>query len=305
MATPKPTEAMIEGGGQSIIRLQLMSDLHLETPHMLPMYTSFNVEPKCPYLALLGDIGSAYDGRLFSFLEEQLEQFEIVFYVLGNHEPYQLEVSPKSLMREDAIAAMEKFEADIRARREGSIGGFSLGRFVFLDRRRYDINDKVTILGCTLFSHIIESQKSTVSLFVSDFSNIPAWTVDAHNEAHKADLAWLNGQVESVSRDEPHRTIAILTHYSPTALPEANDPEHAEDNRGVQSAFVTDLSGEVCWTSPLVKLWGFGHTHFNCDFVEQGAGKRIVANQRGYGREDKFDFYVDKVVELGHGRQAG
>ncbi|MBE3047446.1 metallophosphoesterase, partial [Candidatus Bathyarchaeota archaeon] len=261
------------------VRLQLMSDLHLETPHMLPMYRSFHIEPKCPYLALLGDIGSAHDDRLFAFLEEQLRQFEVVFYVLGNHEPYQPEDSPESVTQGDAITAMRDFEAASARWRVET--GDSVGRFVFLDLRRYDIDDSVTILGCTLFSQVAESQRNTVSMFVSDFPNIPSWTVDAHNEAHKADLAWLNEQVESMSRDEKDRTIVVLTHYSPTALPEANDPEHVEDSRGVQSAFVTDLSGEVCWTSPSVKLWGFGHTHYNCDFV--AGGKRVVANQRGYG----------------------
>lgn len=282
--------------GSPGIRLQLMSDLHLETPRMLPMYTEFHIEPKCPYLALLGDIGSAHDARLFAFLEEQLVQFEVVFYVLGNHEPYQPEDSPDDATREDAVSAMQNFEADVNARR-GETAGPSLGRFVFLDRRRYDIDDRVTILGCTLLSQVTESQSSTVSLFVSDFFNISNWTVDAHNEAHKADLAWLNEQVESISRDGTHRTIVILTHYSPTVLLEAIDPEDAEDSRGVQSAFVTDLSGEACWTSPSVQLWGFGHTHYNCDFVH--GGKRVVANQRGYGREEMFDFYEDKVVEVG------
>ena len=69
------------------ITLQILSDLHLETPHLLPMYSDFRVEPRSPYLALLGDIGNANDRRLFQFLEEQLRRFQIVFYVLGNHEP--------------------------------------------------------------------------------------------------------------------------------------------------------------------------------------------------------------------------
>ena len=304
MTEPRRTDSTAEKMGQitTQVRLQLMSDLHLETPRMLPMYASFHIEPESPYLALLGDIGSAHDDRLFAFLEEQLEQFEAVFYVLGNHEPYQPEDSTKSLTREDAVAAMQRFEADAAARKEEN-PGTSLGRFVLLDRRRYDVDDRVTILGCTLFSRIEEEQRSTVSLFVSDFSNIANWTVDAHNAAHEIDLAWLNEQVASISRDEPHRTIAILTHYSPTVLPEASDPEHAEDDRGVRSAFATDLSGEVCWTSASVELWGFGHTHYNCDFVCEA--KRVVANQRGYGREESYDFYADKVVELGAGRREG
>jgi hypothetical protein len=48
----------------------------------LPMYFDFHIKAIGSYLALLGDIGNAYDDRLFQFLERQLQQFEIVFYVL-------------------------------------------------------------------------------------------------------------------------------------------------------------------------------------------------------------------------------
>ncbi|KAM0325455.1 hypothetical protein ACHAQA_007442 [Verticillium albo-atrum] len=306
----------------------IMSDLHLETPRCRPLYNSFTVTPRSRFLALLGDIGSVHDARLFSFLESQLQKFEIVFYVLGNHEPYRRE----SLFQEDedpgvaytleaAVKIIENFEAanaDTLASlaNEGEAAGqqkaAKLGRFVFLNRRRYDISETVTILGATLFSHIADEQRQTTSLFVSDFSNIQDWTVDAHNSAHAGDLAWLNREVEAIkresevgeqqpvgigsgSRSSRARSVVILTHYSPTCLPQANDPEHLEDERGVQSAFATDLSGEPCWTAPCVKVWAFGHTHFNCDFVDE-RGKRVVANQRGYGREDAFDFDGEKVV---------
>lgn len=274
-----------------------MSDLHLETPRFLPMYTAFQVEPAAPYLALLGDIGSVHDERLFHFLEMQLEQFEIVFYVLGNHEPYAPD-NPEvhqAATWEGALARMRQFEAKAAANMKRDA---PLGRFLLLDRRRFDLSDTLTILGCTLFSNVVDSQRGTVSLFVSDFSNITDWTVETHNVAHKSDLSWLNGEVETIARHEPHRRVIVLTHYSPTSLPEANDPEHLEDSRGVQTAFVTNLDKEPCWTSPVVKVWAFGHTHFNCDFVDAKTGKRVVANQRGYGREDIFDFDAGKVVDI-------
>lgn len=140
-----------------------MSDLHLETPKFLPMYNGIQINPRARHLALLGDIGIAADDNLFDFLTRQLCQFEIVFYVLGNHELY-------SGSYEDAVARMEAFEKSIAFRREveqrGEDSLASLGRFVFLNRRRVDLSSEVTILGCTLFSHISNEQRSTVSLFV-------------------------------------------------------------------------------------------------------------------------------------------
>lgn len=273
--------------------LQIMSDLHLETPKFLPMYEEMSIEPNSGYLALLGDIGLVVDNSLFDFLIRQLHKFKIVFYILGNHEPY-------STTSEDALAKMQDFEAAIlsgRAREIQETGSSSLGRLVFMNRTRFDLSPDVTILGCTLFSQVSEDQKKTVALFVSDFSNIAEWTVDKHNAAHRTELAWLNAEVESISRVDPQRKIIILTHYSPTAAPEANDPD-MEDSRGVHSAFVTDLKDELCWSSPLVKLWAFGHTHYNCHFTDTMSGKLVFANQRGYGREDIFDFDSGKTITI-------
>lgn len=272
-----------------------MSDLHLETPKFLPMYTEFQIEPRAKYLALLGDIGIAADDSLFDFLTRQLRQFEVVFYVIGNHEPY-------SSSYGHAVERLEAFEQSVASMRalgqQDDESPPSLGQFVFLNRRRFDLSSRVTILGCTLFSHISDEQRSTVSLFVSDFANIADWSVEKHNASHRANLAWLNAEVEAIARDEPYRTAVVLTHYSPTAAPEANDPEHVEDSRGVQSAFVTDLREELCWMSPVVKVWAFGHTHYNCEFVDGTTGKLVVANQRGYGREDNFNFDGDKTIDI-------
>ncbi|UNI23911.1 hypothetical protein JDV02_009702 [Purpureocillium takamizusanense] len=391
------------------IRIQVMSDLHLETPRLLPMYGAFAaIPPRAPYLALLGDIGNARDPRLYAWLEAQLQQFDVVFYVLGNHEPYRLdddddddgggglaygrELLPRGRddddepqqeeeeeeVRggyEDAARAMRRFEHAMEEKRRESAAAAaaaaaardaqhgdeegrrrpSMGRFVFMDRRRFDISDDVTVLGCTLFSHITPEQRSTASLFVSDFSSIPSWTVDGHNACHARDLAWLNKQVRALCdtdaaaaasgsattnssnsitsdittsttssnatnttaptvqdavsppRNRRRRRILILTHHSPTSDPRANNPEHLDDPRGVQTAFVTDLRGQPCWRSrggggggsgSAVAAWAFGHTHFNCDFVDEVTGTRVVANQRGYGREDAYDFDAEKVIEI-------
>jgi len=284
------------------VTLQIMSDLHLETPRFLPMYTDFRIEPRSPYLALLGDIGHAHDRRLFQFLEGQLEQFDIVFFVMGNHEPYEYDGASdeqQDFTYSAAVYILHDFERSVSDRRRVQLernGVSSLGQFVLLDKKRFDLSPTVAVLGCTLFSRISDLQKSATSLFVSDFSMITGWSVDAHNASHQTGLEWLNNEVETICHTEPERRIVILTHYSPTNLPEANNPDHLEDNRGVQTAFVTALEQERCWTSPAAKVWAFGHTHFNCDFVDSQTGKRVVANQRGYGREDSFNFDPDKII---------
>ncbi|KUJ14285.1 uncharacterized protein LY89DRAFT_134007 [Mollisia scopiformis] len=271
------------------IKFQIMSDLHLETPKARPNYEHFKIQPASPYLALIGDIENTWDPRLFSFLEEQLQHFERVFYLLGNHELYESTISVAQQAVRSFADEMEKIRSQ---------PGTNIGRFVFLNQTRLDLTDHVTVLGCTLFSSISNEQRQSVTLFCSDFSEIEDWTVDAHNAAHQSDLNWLNEQVELLERHEPHRKIVVFTHHSPTLLEEANDSRHLEDVNGVNSAFVTDLSDQQCWKSDTVRIWAFGHTHFNCDFEEAGTRKRIVANQKGYGRTELETFDPGRVIEV-------
>lgn len=268
----------------SPINFQLMSDLHLETPRARPTYADFEIQPQCEYLALLGDIGSIGDPRFFTFLEEQLRKFKIVFFLLGNHEPFGMTISQAKTAVHDFKERVDKPSA--------------FGQFVFLDQTRFDLTDSTTVLGCTLFTEISDEQRESVSLFCADFSEIEDWNIDSHNAAHRSDLRWLNSQVEEISRTEPHRNMVIFTHHSPTMLEAANDPRHLGDVGEVRSAFVTDLSSQVCWKSKNVVLWGFGHTHFNCDFAELETRKRIVANQKGYRRSELDTFEAAKVVTI-------
>jgi hypothetical protein len=212
-----------------------------------------------------------------------------VFFLLGNHESY-------GLRYEDAVDRVCKFEA--RIVKEGANKGSNLGAFVFLNRTRFDLSENVTVLGCTLFSSIAKEQTKSVSQFVSDFTEIQDWNVALHNRAHQRDLDWLNNQVSTITKEKNHREIVIFTHYSPTRLAEANDPRHLKDASEIISAFVTDLSGNVCWKSSLVRIWAFGHTHFNCNFRDPITGKMVVTNQKGYSRHEKVDFDKDLVVSI-------
>ncbi|KAK0117570.1 hypothetical protein ONS95_011906 [Cadophora gregata] len=261
-------------------RIQILSDLHLESPKG---YNVFEVPHLAPYLALIGDIGEVKDAEYFTFIEKQLPNFEIVFVLFGNHEPYSSDWTT-------AKHKMKQFETDMAVK---AVNG-SLGKLVFLDQTRCDLSPEVTILGCTLHSKILPEQMDHVSFGLNDFYYIADWTVEHHNQAHTADLAWLNQQVIAISPEEPSRKIMILTHHSPTTSPRASDPKHGQSN--ISSGFASDLSDETCWTNSAVKLWAFGHTHFNTDYSENG--KRVVANQRGYFFSQADGFDAEKCIEL-------
>lgn len=119
------------------IQIQILSDLHLETPSA---YDIFTINPKAPFLALLGDIGYVKDDGFFEFIRTQLQRFHVVFLVLGNHEPYH-----SNWTETKSKVLRFKHDAD-HMFQEGEI----TGKFIFLDQTRFDISATVTILGCTL-----------------------------------------------------------------------------------------------------------------------------------------------------------
>jgi len=45
-------------------------------------------------------------------------------------------------------------------------------------------------------------------------------------------------------------------------------------------------------------MWAFGHTHFNCDFLDE-VGKRVVTNQKGYYTTPEKSFKMTKMFAVG------
>jgi hypothetical protein len=158
--------------------------------------------------------------------------------------------------------------------------------FPFLDPTRYDLTERVTILGCTLFSHVTPEQASAVASRLVDFKDTLNWSVHDHNLSH---------ELAQRSREEPQRHIVIFTHHSPCGDERANDPRYNESE--VTSGFVTDLRNEECWRNPKVKMWAFGHTHYNCEFEE--TGKKVLANQKGYYMMPQETFNLKMVYSVG------
>lgn len=269
----------------SSLQLQLVSDLHLETPKSSPSYTTIDLDIQANYLCLLGDIGLVKDDGLFAFLRGTLEHHVgcRIFYIIGNHESYQLPY-------QEAVKRIREFESEAANKYSG--------QFKLLHRDRYDIDDTTTLLGCTLWSAISPEQASAACMRLNDFNpvhGIQGWSLDGYLSQHRQDLEWLNAQVLKIQAEEPHREIAILTHHSPTVDLRAIEPRYHGSE--VSTCFATDMSDQPCWTSPKVKLWAVGHTHYDCAFRDGLAGKLVVTNQKGYGQRKVETVLVEVNAE--------
>ncbi|KAJ7134215.1 Ser/Thr protein phosphatase superfamily protein [Mycena epipterygia] len=270
-------------------RIQFMSDLHLEVRRWdanggTGNYYAFDFPATADTLALLGDIGNTCDERLYDWLSVQLIRFKLVLFLAGNHEPY------KSTL-EASIADLTSFAAESEAAAASSPPEKPLGRFVFLNRTRLDISPTLTVLGCTLWSHLDPENIGYLRLGLNDFHRIDGFDTDAYEVCYKEDLAWLERTVAQMAEREPGRRVVVMTHHAPTVA-DTSDPVHVGGPSN--SAFATEVLARVCKGSA-VAAWAFGHTHWNCDF--ERAGVRVVANQRGYGDgEDGFD--PSRVLEI-------
>jgi hypothetical protein len=217
------------------------------------------------------------------FLEKQLRAFKVVFFLLGNHEAY----------GSSCPVSKERFIAFRNGWEQKRTTDASLGEFVVLDQTRYDVNEPVTILGCTLYSNVPPEQHEDVSIRCNDFYSINNWSVDDHNAAHRSDVEWLRRELARLYENEPFRRVMVLTHHSPTLVSEAHDPRHRASRIG--SAFATDLiPGQLDGCQ--ISIWAYGHTHYNSDITTGGV--RLFTNQRGYITALCLDFDIRKVVSM-------
>ncbi|KAI0785939.1 Ser/Thr protein phosphatase protein [Abortiporus biennis] len=266
------------------VQLQIVSDLHLEierspAPRGKEFY-HFDVPVCAPHLALLGDIGWTLQDDLFSWLKVQLNLFETVFFVSGNHEPYRSSIAES----ENRLVA---FASEIEA--DPSVSG----KFAYLSRTRYDISPMHTILGCTLWSALNPDDLDILSWSLTDFRRIENFNPDAFIVKHQEDLDWLNNTVDEIARTEPDRKVIVFTHHAPT-IKGTGDPKF--DGEPTSSAFATEITAERCWNKDVVELWAFGHTHWCCDFEVHGV--RVYSNQRGY-KDGSPGFEAGRVVTVG------
>ncbi|POS70386.1 calcineurin-like phosphoesterase [Diaporthe helianthi] len=268
------------------MKIQLLSDLHLETPKA---YDIYEITPTAPCLALLGDIGCICDPGYLTFLNAQLKQFKIVFHVLGNHEPYGSSWG-------SVTAKLHKFQEKNQRQRVANPG---LGEYILLDQNEHHLPEhNTTVLGCTLFSNIPQTSLKDVSFGLNDFFRIDSWTVEDHVSAHIRDLTWLNSRVTALFQEEPGRKIIIFTHHSPTLDLRTVNPRTAGNK--TSSGFATDLSGEPCWIGENVVFWAYGHTHYNFPlWRDQDSGIFVYRNQRGYYFSQASGFAGTEAVNIG------
>ena len=235
------------------MKIQLLSDLHLEHSHLHP---PFEVPPtEADLVVLAGDIDNGT--RAIDWAEATFPR-QTVLYVPGNHEYYETEMHA-------AAAALKQ-----RARRSMHVR--------LLDNDEL-IVDGVRFLGTTLWTDFallgrqnMEQIFAESAKYVLDFRKIrmgddfltPRQTVDLHRNA----IAFLEERLEQPFAGK----TVVISHHAPH--PQSVHPRWSGNL--VNPAFVSDLSRLMGKSA----LWFHGHTHDSFDFTVHGT--RVLANPMGY-----------------------
>lgn len=250
---------------QRILRLSLLSDLHLAGREFAPPRTDADV------VVLAGDIDDAVRG-----VEWANRAFDRpVVYVLGNHEYRGSTIDGRVAECRRAAAA----HVHVLERSGVEIAGLRfLGATLWTD---------FSLRGAEEQAH----HRAVATQRCADFRLIAApdgrpYSVDQAAAIHQDTVAWLERELRDA------RPTVVVTHHAPSPR---SVPERLSDAPLV-ATYATDLSILVGKAA----LWIHGHVHDSSDY--EIAGARVLCNPRGGARaadtEEPMNPQFDKDMSV-------
>ena len=254
------------------MKLQILSDLHLEHGGVLPEH-----QHEADVLVVAGDL-VPYTKSLMELLADHWCTAPSIVYVLGNHEFYGADI-------DDARAKLAKecANAGIHLLDPGTIrveGVRFIGATLWTD---FELDGP----SRTAASHILASRG------VSDFMGAIRhrgrhFTTWESVERHRSDRAFIERELARAHRAS--ETAVVVTHHAPS--PRCVRPWFRD--HPFNPAFASNLDPLIERYEPA--LWIHGHMH---DPVDERVGKtRILANPAGYPHENKRGFNPQLCVEV-------
>jgi len=250
--------------------LQYCSDLHLEFPENEAYIKATPIQPIGDVLILAGDV------TLFTRIERQKDFFDYIsdhfqatYWIPGNHEYYQSDISNRS----------GSFEEKIRIN-------------VTLVNNVVKELDKHQLIFSTLWSSISLLNGWRIERSLNDFYQISyngkRFQIPDYNDFHKDCLTFLRDALEM---DTTGKKI-VITHHVPTF--KNYPPEYKGDY--LNEAFATILDDMIFDTTP--DYWIYGHHHQNIPEFRKGHTK-LLTNQLGYVQNNEhLQYRTDRNIEI-------
>ncbi len=252
------------------MKIQYCSDLHLEFPENKNFLDEYPIQPEGEILLLAGDIlPFALQKKQFEFLDYIANNFEMVYWLPGNHEYYHYDV---------ANVASPLFE--------------KIYENVILVNNQTISYKKTNFIFSTLWSNISPQNEWDIQQSISDFSlikiNGKRFTPAHYNSLHQLSLDFLKSAVAKV---DPNKAI-VITHHVPTYF---NYPEQYR-NSPLNEAFVVELYDFIFDSK--VNCWVHGHHHINTRSFKIG-DTEMHTNQLGYVQQNEHtEFRKNAIIEI-------
>ncbi len=244
---------------------QYCSDLHIDINHTIPI-DNFII-PSSKNLILAGDISQSNSERLNPFIEWCSQNFEVVIYVLGNHEYYESSIE---LTQECMLNMCEQY-----------------------DNVRLLINNCIEfenciVIGTTLWSRLDRYFINNVRHNFSDFKWIKKFKIQNYIKLHNESVKWLS--IKLNEEKDKKKKIIIVSHHAPYTIG-VSDPIYKKSY--CSSAFCTDLSHLF----KHVDYWIFGHTHYCVDLEIKNM--KLLSNQFGYlSQGEGYSYDREKILSF-------
>lgn len=252
------------------MRLQYCSDLHLEFRENKKWLSQNPLQPEAPVLVLAGDIIPFHElNKHQDFFDELSTNFEMTYWIPGNHEYYHGDIAERS----------GSFTEKIRGN-------------VLLVNNQMVVHDGIKLVFSTLWSKISPAGEWNIERSLNDFQVIRNgdrfFSVEDVNRLHEEGMHFLQA---ALSKDDGLKTV-VVTHHAPTFLHYPPKYKMSELNE----AFATELCDfiERCGA----KAWIYGHTHYNTADFKIGE-TLMTTNQLGYVKLGEHkEFARGKLVEV-------
>lgn len=239
------------------MKLRILSDIHLEFGDLDP--------GEGDVLVLAGDICTAssfywrgeemYAERYTNFFNKCVENYNKVFYVMGNHEHY------NGIFEETEAILREKLPKGITLLHNQS---------VFYNGWHF--------VGATLWTDFFNGKADTMdtcSQMMNEY--VYVWheggrdnitPTDILNE-HRNSVEWLNQCLPTLRGN-----VMVITHHPPSFL----SVEHDYVCRDTVGAYASDLEDLIMKHN--IDIWAHGHVHGSQNYTLHGTN--VICNPRGY-----------------------
>lgn len=252
------------------MKIQYASDLHLEFPENKEFLKRNPLLPGGDILLLAGDIVPfAIMDKHADFFNYISDTFKTTYWIPGNHEYYNSDISERSGFLKEAIRSN-----------------------LFLVNNCSVKYESINFIFSTLWSKISPGNQFEIRQKLSDFHIIKydrkGLTPDHYNFLHEECSSFLK---EEISKPGTAKRV-IVTHHVPTLM---NYPEKYKGDC-LNEAFAVELYDDVLRSN--ADFWIFGHHH--CETPDfQIESTTLTTNQLGYVKYNECpDFVTKKVIEI-------